>query len=107
MYEAGRPSNYFFNSFTHYQTKGVTCIHFKKNKPESVVKVKQFHLHTCLGCCCNPILVKRFLEWLSGTEPCPRTPGTERPSSLCLRCILRAHVQFCLFDKADATSDVQ
>ena len=55
---------------------------------------------------CIPILVTTFPERLSGTEPLPHTPGAVRPSSLCLMC-LRAHVQFCRFDKADATADVQ
>ena len=56
-----------------------------------------------LLCVCIPILVTTFPEWLSGTEPLPHTPGAVRPSSLCLR----AHAQFCRFDKADATADVQ
>ena len=55
---------------------------------------------------CIPILVTMFPEWLSGTEPLPHTPGAVRPSSLCLQC-LRAHAQFCRFDKAGATADVQ
>ena len=37
-------------------------------------------------CCCNPFLVTTFPEWLSGTEPWPRTPGAMRPSS-CLCCV--------------------
>ena len=36
---------------------------------------------------CNPILVRTFLEWLSGTEPWPRKPGAVRPSSSCLWCV--------------------
>ena len=38
-------------------------------------------------CVCNPILVTAFLEWLSGTEPWPRTPGAMRLSSSCLQCV--------------------
>ena len=33
---------------------------------------------------CIPILVTTFLEWRSGKEPMPHTPGAVRPSSLCL-----------------------
>ena len=57
-------------------------------------------------CVCIPILVTTFPEWLSGTEPLPHTTGAVRPSSLCCS-VLRAYVQFCRFDKADATADVQ
>ena len=55
---------------------------------------------------CIPFLVTTFPEWLSGTEPC----GTHPAPCVRLRCVcsvLRAHVQFCRFDKADATADVQ
>ena len=50
-----------------------------------------------------PILVTTFPEWLSDTEPLPHT------SCVRLRCVcsvLRAHAQYCRFDKADATADV-
>ena len=57
-------------------------------------------------CVCVPIFVTTFPEWLSGTEPLPHTPGAVRLSSLCCS-VLRAHAQFCRFDKADATADVQ
>ena len=50
----------------------------------------------------NPILVTAFPEWLNGTEKWSRTSGAVRPSSSCLWCVLRAHVQFCWFDKANA-----
>ena len=50
---------------------------------------------------CIPILVTTFPEWLSGTEPLPCV----RPCCVCS--VLRAHVQFCRFDKVDATTDVQ
>ena len=45
-------------------------------------------------------------EWLSSTEPLPHTTAP----CIHLRCVcsvLHAHVQFCRFDKADATADVQ
>ena len=88
-------------------------------------------------CVCVPIVVTAFPEWLSGTEPLPHTPGAVRPSCVCVpilvttfpsgsvvrnhcrkdpapcvrpRCVvsvLPAHAQFCRFDKADATADVQ
>ena len=51
---------------------------------------------------CNPVLVPTFSEWLSGTEPWPRTPG-----AVVFLDFLRAHAQFCRFDKGDATADVQ
>ena len=35
-------------------------------------------------CCCNPVLVPTFTEWLSGTEPWPRTTGAVHLFSLCL-----------------------
>ena len=57
-------------------------------------------------CVCNPTLVTTFPELLSGTKPWPHTPGAVRPSS-CVCSVLRAHVQFCRFDKADASTDVQ
>ena len=51
---------------------------------------------------CNPLLVKTFPNWLSGyAYPAP----CDRPR--CVGSGLRAHVQFCRFDKADATADVQ
>ena len=54
-------------------------------------------------CVCIPTT---FPEWLSGTEPLPHTPAPcVRP--LVFVVFLRAHVQFCRFDKADATADVQ
>ena len=58
-------------------------------------------------CVCIPIFVTTFPEWLSGTEPLPHTPGAVRvrPRHVCS--VLRARVQFCRFDKADATADVQ
>ena len=65
----------------------------------------------CCCCCvcvcvCNPILVTTFPGWLSGTEPWPRTPAPcVRPRCVC--CVLRAYVQFCRFDKADAVADVK
>ena len=55
---------------------------------------------------CIPVLVTTFPEWLSGTEPLPLPPGAVRPSSYVCS-ILCAHAQFCRFDKADATADVQ
>ena len=36
---------------------------------------------------CHPILVTTFPEWLSGTEPWPRTPSAAHPSSSCLKCV--------------------
>ena len=57
-------------------------------------------------CVFIPILVTTFPEWLSGTEPCRKHPAPcVRPR--CVFSVLRAHVQFCRFDKADATADVQ
>ena len=57
-------------------------------------------------CMCILILITTFLEWLSGTEPLPHTPAPSvRPRCVCS--VLRAHIQFCRFDKADATADVQ
>ena len=38
-------------------------------------------------CVCNPVLVTTFPEWLSGTEPWPRTHGAVRRSSSCLYCV--------------------
>ena len=62
--------------------------------------------HDRCACVCIPILVTTFPEWLRGTEPLPHTPvPCVRPRSVCS--VLRAHVQFCRFDKADATADVQ
>ena len=55
---------------------------------------------------CIPILETKFPEWLSGSEPLPHTPGAVRQSS-CVCSVLRAHAQFCRFDKADAITDVQ
>ena len=43
-----------------------------------------------------------FLEWLSGTEPLPHTV-----SPRCVCSVLRARAQFCWFDKADATANIQ
>ena len=51
---------------------------------------------------CVPILVTTFPEWLSGTVPLPHTPVRPR----CVYSVLRAHVQFCRFDKEDAVSDI-
>ena len=56
---------------------------------------------------CNPILVTTFREWLSGTEPLPHTHLAPCVNPRCVCSVLRAHVQFCRFDKADATADVQ
>ena len=50
---------------------------------------------------CIPILVTTFPEWLSGTEPLPCV----HPRCVCS--VLRAHAQFCRFNKTDATADVQ
>ena len=58
------------------------------------------------GCVCIPILVTTLPEWLSCMEPLPHTPVAVRPSR-CVYSVLRAHVQFCRFDKADATADIQ
>ena len=59
----------------------------------------------CL-CVSIPVLVTTFPEWLSGTEPLPHTPSAvRRPRCVCS--VLRAYAQFCRFDKADATADVQ
>ena len=55
-------------------------------------------------CVCIPILVTTFSEWLSGTEPfCTHKAPCVRPRCVCS--VLRA--QFCRFDKADVTADVQ
>ena len=40
--------------------------------------------HENYVCVCIPILVTMLPEWLSRTEPLPHTPGTVRPSWLCL-----------------------
>ena len=50
-------------------------------------------------CVCIPIRVTTFPEWLSGTEPLPHS---RRVCS-----VLRAHGQFCRFDKADTTVNVR
>ena len=55
-------------------------------------------------CVCIPILVTTFPKWLSGTEPLPHTPGAVHPRCVCS--VLHACVQFCRFDKADATTNV-
>ena len=54
---------------------------------------------------CIPILVTTFPEWLSGKEP--RTYPAPCVCPRCVCSVLRAHAQFCQFDKADATADVQ
>ena len=59
---------------------------------------KLFLNYPCLVCIL--ILVATFPEWFSGTEPLPHTPCV-RPR--CVYSVLRAHAQFCRFDKADAT----
>ena len=59
-----------------------------------------------LACVCVPILITTFPKWLSGTESLQHTPGAVRLSSL-ICSVLCAHAQFCRFDKADATADVQ
>ena len=64
------------------------------------VFTKSLSSHTCV---CIPILVTKLPEWLSGTEPLPHTPVRPR----CVCSVLHAHAQFCRFDKADATDDVQ
>ena len=51
---------------------------------------------------CNPILVTKIPEWLSGTELWPHTPGAVRPSSTCLYRLV-----FCVHMQVDATADVQ
>ena len=56
-------------------------------------------------CVCIPVLETSFPKWLSGTEPLPHTSGPCVRPRVCS--VLRAHVQFCQFDKADATADVQ
>ena len=60
---------------------------------------------------CNPILALTSPEWLSTTEPWPHIPSAMRTSLsayvLMFVVCLRAHVQFCQFDKADPTADVQ
>ena len=56
-------------------------------------------------CVCIPILVTTFPEWLSGTEPLPTHPAPCVRPRVCS--VLRAHVQFSRFDKADATAGVQ
>ena len=50
-----------------------------------------------------PILVTTFPEWPSGTEPLPHTPG----AVLVVFVVFCVHMQFCRFDKVDATADVQ
>ena len=52
---------------------------------------------------CDPILVMTFPEWLS------MAAHTRRHVSVLVvfAVFLRAHVQFCRFDQADATADVQ
>ena len=68
------------------------------------------------------ILTTMFSSWLSGTEELhvfvcsscacmmrPPSKGT-KPYQACYLstgCVFRAHVQFCRFDKAVATADVQ
>ena len=58
-------------------------------------------------CVCIPILITTFPEWLSGTI----AAHTRRRASVLIVfvvfSVLHAHVQFCRFDKADATADVQ
>ena len=56
---------------------------------------------------CIPILVTTFPEWLSGTEPLPHTHLVPCVRSQCVCSVMPARVQFCRFDKGDATADVQ
>ena len=62
--------------------------------------------HVCV-CVCIPVLVTTFPEWLSGTEPLPHSHPAPCVRPHCVCSVLRAHAQFCRFDKADATADVQ
>ena len=64
-----------------------------RNDVPRVAQFNQSDLASCdlleretLWCLCIPIFVTMFPEWLSGTEPWPRTPGAVRPSLLCLLC---------------------
>ena len=54
----------------------------------------------------NPILVTAFPEWLKFTEPWTRTPGYA-PVVVVVIVFLHARVQFCRFNKANATVDGQ
>ena len=92
------------------------CLHYNFLCSVSIAKKKKTltqnlnsttaEAHNCscrVVCVCIPIPVTTFPEWLSGTEPHPAP--CVRPRCVCS--VLRAHAQFCQFDKADATADVQ
>ena len=53
MHKAESPSNYFSNSFTHYQAeeikKGVICVQILLEIHLSEHSRFHFHSHTCLG----------------------------------------------------------
>ena len=55
---------------------------------------------------CIPILVITFPEWLCSMESLSYTLSAVRlPSCVCS--VLRVHAQFCRFDMADTTADIQ
>ena len=62
---------------------------------------------TLCGDVYNPVLVMTFPEWLSGTETWLCTTRRRASVLVVLIVFLRAFVQFCRFDKAGATADVQ
>ena len=77
---------------------GTIAAHTRRVYPRCVCSVLRAHVQFCRfdkagatasvqtlsKCVCIPIFVTTFPEWLSGTEPLPRTPSAVRPSSLCL-----------------------
>ena len=82
-------------SICHFRGVGLFCRFYSTvvENPLSFYPLWTFNYSVCI-----PI----FVKWLSDTEPLPHIPGAGRVCS-----VLHAHAQFCRFDKADATADVQ
>ena len=57
--------------------------------------------------CCYPILLVTFPEWLSGTEPWPRTPCAVQSILVVFVVFMLTHVQFWPCDKSAVIADVQ
>ena len=84
MHSASTPMNSRGQSYV--VSLNVFFQHFQRTIGPVSIK---FHLQPSDSVCvchavCNPILLMTFPEWLSGTEPWPRTPGAMRLPSSCL-----------------------
>ena len=108
-------AHFMETTLSHFLTQLKKTSEPWKTKKMEVNKLQKEHLisplckmlHSVFAICvCIPIIVTTFPEGSAVRNHCRTHPALcVRPRCVCS--VLRAHAQFCRFDKADATADVQ